>query len=102
MTTVIYCAKRFSFREAIIKKKCVKKEIVLIYLDPLPPPPKKEIKNKEIFVPFLTSSLLPKIRKSDIFLGVFKKPNFAFLNHNQSVYIRSLVFTIENPRKFQK
>ena len=62
-------------------KKCLNKEIVLIYLDPLPPSPNKEIKNKEIFVPFLTPSLLPKIRKSDIFLGVFKKQNFAFLNH---------------------
>jgi len=58
----------FSIREAINKNKCVNKEIVLIYLDPLPPPPNKEIKNKEIFVPFLTPSLLPKIRNYDIFL----------------------------------
>ena len=40
-------------------KKCVNKENVLIYIDPLPPPPNKEIKNKEIFVPFLTPSHLP-------------------------------------------
>ena len=45
-------------REAI-KKKCVNKENVLINFDPLPPPPNKEIKNKEIFVPFFTPSLLP-------------------------------------------
>ena len=59
-------------------KKCLIKEIVLIYLDPLPPPPNKELKDEEIFVHFLTPSLLLKIRKPDIFFGVFKKPNFAF------------------------
>ena len=32
-------------REAINKKKCINKEIVLIYLDTLPPPPSKEIEN---------------------------------------------------------
>ena len=52
-------------------KKCVNKENILIYLDPLLPPPSKEIKNKEIFVPFLTPSLLSKIRKSDTFSEVF-------------------------------
>ena len=55
------------------KKKCVKKEIVLIYLYPLPPPPNKEIKNKEILVSFVTPSLLPKIRTSGIFQGGFQK-----------------------------
>ena len=35
-------------------KKCVNKENVLIFLDPIPPPPKKKIKNKEIFVPHWT------------------------------------------------
>ena len=48
----------------------------LIYLDPLPPPPNKEIKNKEICVPFLTPSLLPEIRKSDIFFGSFQETKF--------------------------
>ena len=57
---------RCLLREAI-KKKCVKKEFVLIYLYPLPPPPNKEIKNKEILVSFVTPSLLPKIRTSGIF-----------------------------------
>ena len=48
------------------KKKCVNKEIVFIYFYPLPPPPNKEIKNKEIFVSFVTPSLPPKIRTSGI------------------------------------
>jgi len=48
-------------------KRSFNKEIVLIYLDPLPPPPKKEIKNKEIFISFLIPSLLPKIRNLNSF-----------------------------------
>ena len=71
-----------------LPKMCVNKEIVLIYYDPLPPPPNEEMKNMEIFVSFLTPSLLPKIRKS-------AKPNFAFIYHNQSGYI-------QNPRQFSK
>ena len=37
-----------------IKKKCTDKDIVLICLDPLPPPLNKDIKNKDILVSFLT------------------------------------------------
>ena len=67
-------------------------------MDPLPPPP-----NKEIFVPFLTPSLLPKIRKSDIFSGVFKKPNFAFLSHNESVnYWKAKEIFEKDAKMYQK
>ena len=51
----------YLLREAFIKIKCMNKDIVSIYFDPLPPPPNKDIKNKDILVSFLTPSLLPKI-----------------------------------------
>ena len=64
------------------KKKRIYKDIGFICFDPLPPPPNKDIKNKDILLNYLTPSLLPKIRTYEPFVFGFKKPDFAFLSHN--------------------
>ena len=63
-------------------KKSIYKDIGFICFDPLPPPPNKDIKNKDILLKFLTPSLLPKIRTYEPFVFGFKKPDFAFFSHN--------------------
>ena len=70
------------FREAINKKKSIYKDIGFICFDPLPPPPNKDIKNKDILLIYLTPSLVPKIRTYEPFVFGFKKPDFAFFSHN--------------------
>ena len=72
----------FSLREAINKKKSIYKDIGFICFDPLPPPPNKDIKNKDILLIYLTPSLVPKIRTYEPFVFGFKKPDFAFFSHN--------------------
>ena len=69
-------------REAINKKKSIYKDIGFICFDPLPPPPNKDIKNKDILLIYLTPSLVPKIRTYEPFVFGFKKPDFAFFSHN--------------------
>ena len=64
------------------KKKRICKDIGFICFDPLPPPPNKNIKNKDILLNYLTHSLLPKIWTYEPFVFGFKKPDFAFLSHN--------------------
>ena len=64
------------------KKKRIYKDIGFICFDPLPPPPNKDIKNKDILLKFLTPSLLPKIRTYEPFVFGFKKTDFAFFSHN--------------------
>ena len=49
-------------REAIQKKREFLKKIGFICFDPLPLPPNKDIKNKDILLNYFTPSLLPKIR----------------------------------------
>ena len=71
-----------ALREAINKKKSTYKDIGSSCFDPLPPPPNKDIKNKDILLNFLTPSLLPKIRTYEPFVFGFKKPDFEFLSHN--------------------
>jgi len=56
--------------------------IDFICFDPLPPPPNKDIKNKDILLIYLTPSLVPKIRTYEPFVFGFKKPDFAFFSHN--------------------
>ena len=68
-------------REAV-KKKRIYKDIGLICFDPLPPPPNKDIKNKDILLIYLTPSLVPKIRTYEPFVFDFKKQHFAFLIQN--------------------
>jgi len=68
-------------REAIQKKR-IYKDIGFICFDPLPPPPNKDIKNKDILLIYLTPSLVPKIRTHEPFVFGFKKPDFAFFSHN--------------------
>ena len=55
----------------ILREAIQRKDIGFIYLDPLPPPLSKNIKNKDILVNFLTPSLPHKIRTYDfLFLGI--------------------------------
>ena len=65
-----------------LKKKSIYKDIGFICFDPLPPPPNKDIKNKDILLIYLTPSLVPKIRTYEPFVFGFKKPDFAFFSHN--------------------
>ena len=65
------------------KRKSINKETPLETWTPSPLTWKKK---SGIFLAFLTPSHLPKIRKSEHFLGEFQKPNLAILNHNQSGY----------------
>ena len=53
-------------------------DIFHIYIDPLPPPPSKDIKNKDILVSFLTPSHLPKIRTYEQFILHFYNQIFHF------------------------
>ena len=64
------------------KKKRLYKDIGFICFDTLPPPPNKDIKNKDILLIYLTPSLVPKIRTYEPFVFGFKKPDFAFFSHN--------------------
>ena len=57
----------YTLREAINKKKSIYKDIGFICFDPLPPPPNKDIKNKDILLIYLTPSLVPKIRTNEPF-----------------------------------
>ena len=54
------------------QKKRIYKDIGFICFDPLPPPPNKDIKNKDILLNYLTPSLLPKIRTYEQFVFGFK------------------------------
>ena len=58
------------------------KDIGFICFHPLPPPPNKDIKNKDILLKYLTPSLLPKIRTDAPFVFGLKKTDFLFLSHN--------------------
>ena len=64
------------------QKKSIYKDIGFICFEPLPPPPNKDIKNKDILLIYLTPSLVPKIRTYEPFVFGFKKPDFAFFSHN--------------------
>ena len=74
--------KEFQLREAVNKKKSIYKDIGFICFDPLPPPPYKDIKNKDILLIYLTPSLISKIRTYEPFVFGFKKPDFAFFSQN--------------------
>ena len=59
-------------------KKSILWDIGFIYLDPLPPPHNKDIKNKDILASCLTPSLLPKIRTYEQFILRFYNQIFHF------------------------
>ena len=75
-----------------IKKKSINKEKFLICLDPLLLPPNKE-KKLGTFFAILTPSLLPKIRKSEHFLGGVPETKFGnFKPHSEWIPLKSKAF----------
>ena len=67
---VTYVVKKSSIQKLFRR---LYKDIGFICFDRLPPPPNKDIKNKDILLNYLTPSLLPKIRTYEPFVFGFKK-----------------------------
>ena len=56
----------------VLREAIQKKDFGFICFDPHPPPPNKDIKNKDIMLNYFTPSLLPKTRAYEPFVFGFR------------------------------